>query len=133
MFWRFMCDVITDLMYGESWGLLSAPGSHEPVDIHALTLWGAMSGSWTRGEPIIKFLIAFVPFPWAYRVFWQNIGYAMNREKKFKARVASVGDGVDVDRKDVLTRLVVEKAGEKSEQMGDPDIAVECYGFMCVT
>ncbi|KAJ5714360.1 Benzoate 4-monooxygenase [Penicillium malachiteum] len=128
--YHFVCDAISDLMYGEDLGIQKGNSVDALPDDHTISLWSAAIGSWPTLQPILSIFLLLFPHPRSWMSFRNMLGYFLEAKKIVKNRLVAMLNEQCTERKDILSRIIGLKDSDLENKLNEANLAAETFGFL---
>ena len=133
----YTIDVLGELAFSKSFGVQAATDNSTaealvpPVVEHSLL--AAVTGSWPSMTMALKSWLPLLPHKGLRALFKGRADCARLASECVQRRMSDLEDtkqGSEVQRKDILTNLILAKHPDTGERLARQDLEAEAFGFM---
>lgn len=133
----YVVDVLGGLAFSKSFGIQVADDESLVPLVIEHSLLAAVTGAWPMMTFTLKKWLPKVPLKGLQALFKGRAACASLASRCVKQRMAALQEaksqGIDQQRKDILTNLILAKDSETGEKLTQVDLETEACGFMPVS
>lgn len=133
----YVVDVLGELAFSKSFGIQVADDESLVPPVIEHSLLAAVTGAWPMMTFTLKKWLPKVPHKGLQALFKGRAACASLASRCVKQRMAALREaksqGIDEQRKDILTNLILAKDPETGEKLTQVDLETEAFGFMSVS
>lgn len=133
----YVVDVLGELAFSKSFGIQVADDESLVPPVIEHSLLAAVTGAWPMMTFTLKKWLPKVPHRGLQALFKGRAACASLASRCVKQRMAALQEaksqGIDEQRKDILTNLILAKDPETGEKLTQGDLETEAFGFMSVS
>lgn len=133
----YVVDVLGELAFSQSFGIQVADDESLVPPVIEHSLLAAVTGAWPMMTFTLKRWLPKVPHNGLQALFKGRAACASLASRCVKQRMAALQEakfqGIDEQRKDILTNLILAKDPETGEKLTQVDLETEAFGFMSVS
>ena len=133
----YVVDILGELAFSQPFGLQSTDDESLVPPVKEHTLLGSITGAWPLMTAALKRWMPLVPVPGIQNLFRgrRAVAALASQRVRRKMETMKVSNGdvrEDIDRKDLLTNLILSKHPDTGESMTRTELETEAFGFMSV-
>lgn len=133
----YTIDVLGELAFSESFGVQISDDESRVPPVKEHSLLAAATGAWPAHTRRLKRWLPKLPSKTLRSLFQGREACARLASQCVRRRIAALhdfkdkdGDSESVQRKDILTNLILAKDPETGERLTQEDLETEAFGFM---